>query len=156
MDEKQLDQHMEKGIRAFFARLAAGKLFEGADGGGQDGDNKPKDKPAPKIRVAKALHEGLTHVAEALKADLTAESPAQVRAAAEAVDALLATAEVAAATTPETPAADEALTARVAALEAENTTLKAGLDTALASRKSQETVEGEKPFKSRYGGAFIR
>ena len=106
--------------------------------------------------MAKADHERMTAANEALKAGITAESPATVRAAADAMDALLAAAEVKAPPPPETPPADEALTARVVALEAANTALKAGLDKALASRQSQDTVMGDTPFKSRYGGAFIR
>ena len=77
-------------------------------------------------------------------------------AAADALDALLAASEVEATPPPETPPAEDAVLARIEALENENKTLKAGLDKALASRQSQETVMGDTPFKSRYGGAFIR
>ena len=148
MDEKELSAAVEKGVVAFFKRLmGVGKEAPAP---------KPEDQPAPKIRMAKADHERMTAANEALKAGITAESPATVRAAADAMDALLAAAEVKAPPPPETPPADEALTARVVALEAANTALKAGLDKALASRQSQDTVMGDTPFKSRYGGAFIR
>ncbi len=149
MDEKQIDAAVEKGLVAFFKRLLPG--------GKEPGEQKPPEKPAAppaKVRMAKADHERLTATAEALKAGITAESPAQVRAAADAVDALLAAAEVEA-PAPAAPPASTETERRLQALEEENTALKSGLDQALAARKSQETVEGGKPFTSRYNGAFF-
>jgi phage head maturation protease len=150
MNQDELSTAVEKGVLAFFRRLLPG----GKESGEPPIQAPPIQAPAPsaKIRMAPAALERLNAVAEALKADITAESPVQVRAAAEALEALIGVAEAEA---PAAPPAPSDIEKRLKALEDENQALKANLNQALAARKSQETVQGSAPFRSRYNGAFF-
>lgn len=142
MDEKQLEAAAEKAVSGFFARLF-GRKTEG-------------QAEEPKVQVKAASLEA----AQGLRAEL-AGLGAPAAKALEALDAAMAKLEAQEpASQPEAapqsqPDNLERLEQRLVKLEEENRLLKEGLDKALAARKSQETVEGQKPFKSRYNGAFF-
>jgi phage head maturation protease len=142
MDERQIEQAVEKAAHGFFSRLFGRKAADGRE-------------EAPKVKVKAASLEA----AAGLRAELAAlGEPA--KPAVESLDAALGRLEAEAAEPPAEkppadPSAENSLETRLQALETQNRALREGLDQALAARKSQETVDGGKPFKSRYNGAFF-
>lgn len=148
MDEKEIQGHVEKGIRAFFS-----KIF----GPVQAAPPAPQAAPPaePKLRLKADEFEGLkalqTRVA-GFKGDKRAE------AAAAALTALIEGAEPEAAAPPAAapPAAQPDLAATIEAQARALDALRAELDAVKSQRTSVATLpDDKKTFKSRYGGAFF-
>lgn len=145
MDETKLTTAVETAVTGFFRRIFGGEPRAAAQN--QNGQAAPPAPPA-KVRVKAAALEG----AAGLRAEIEAlgEAGAEILGALDAVLGRIEAAPAPPAAAPEI----QAIQQRLQALEDENKGLKAALDQALSQRKSADTVQGEKPFKSRYGGAF--
>lgn len=141
MDEKQIQQEVEKGIVGFFKRLF----------GEKESQQKPKkdEKPAEKERIQVGAN-----IVEQAKAVRSALQDKADQATIEALDNVLSKIEP----IPEQPKVDEvikALETRIAKMEEINNKLQTALNQALEQRHSKNNVNNSKQAQSPYKGAFV-
>ncbi len=154
MDEKQLEQSVEKGLKALFARVL----------GLSTAPQKPETPtPAPVIpepppaRVAVAPEARLA-LETAQKAVLAVAGNEALKAVAEpavrALQGLMDAIEAPAEGTPPS-AGNEALQAQIAEQGRTIKALTDKLEEMATERQSKDHVDGPTPNKSRYAGAFV-
>ncbi|MEW5763589.1 MAG: HK97 family phage prohead protease [Acidobacteriota bacterium] len=143
MDETKITKAVETAVTGFFRRIFGGEPRAAA----QNQNGQAAETPA-KVRVQAAALEGAAGLRAAIEA--LGEAGAEVLGALDAVLGRIEAAPPTATVPPEI----QVIQQRLQALEDENKALRSSLDQALSQRRSADTVQGEKPFKSRYGGAF--